>query len=132
MNKTITFQRSPDKFVVTEHMLKYFGVLQDIDDFQFNYFIKEKQKTDGKKKQYFYMKTPNCIDHWFIYYPESSGNVSMVFKGHSKIEGMYQELIVNEKRIELEKQRLSYGIMCLKFNGVLIDDLLHLIAIIDY
>ncbi len=132
MNKTVTFQRSPDKFMVTEHMLKYFGVLQDIDDFQFNYFIKEKQKTDGKKKQYFYMKSPNWRDHWFAYYPESSVNVSLVFKGSIKLDRMYQELLIREKRTELEKRRLSYGIMCLRFNDHLIDDIIFLIACFTY
>lgn len=121
--------RSVDKFEITPITLIYFIDSETLNDLQFEYFSTEKVH-NGDIKRRFYMKSYQYIQ-WFRYY-STCGSVTIVFKGYEKLNHMYQDLLAYECRVKLEKQRLNYGLMCLRLEGTLLEELIGLIAVATY
>ncbi len=134
-------------FMVTDVIVRYFTLRCDnISNHRFEAFKSNKGCYPGHDTVYWRCSMTNKWYHVHNNYHDGVSIINtnttmelfeyqyqpLIIIGSIKLDRMYQELLIREKKIELEKQRLSYGIMCLKFNGALIDDISQLIAIIDY
>ncbi len=131
MNNTTIFYRSSYKYNFTEIQIRYFALYRkiNIDDHSFEAFNYTREKHPSK----IFLRS-RATAQWYAIITHFMYPDSMITCGIIGLELRYHELISDEikERIELEKQRLSYGIMCLKFTATLIDDLIQLIAVIDY
>ncbi len=128
MNDITIFYRSSYKYNFTEKEIQYFALYRkiNIDDHSFEAF-----NCNYKNRCAHIFLRCTKTAQWYAIITHFMSSDSMIIRGSMSLELRYHELIAEEikERIELEKRRLSYGIMCLRFNGNLIDDLIQLIAI---